>query len=188
VRLGPSLPDAEFDGQPTFSATGDDLLMIDDEDGIDFRSGVMLVRDRNFDYPTRMFTYYMMAQGATVCLKPLATVSGHFSGWIDWNRDTDWEDYGEQIFGAEPVISGPDFSKLCFSVPLNASEGYTYGRFRFSTAPILSPYGLAEDGEVEDYLFLVVHSIDAGDAPDDENSPRYPHCLATPAPSTGLHL
>ena len=46
---------------------------------------------------------------------------------------------------------GPGVINLSFTVPLGASSGLTFARFRLSSAGGLLPTGAAADGEVEDY-------------------------------------
>jgi hypothetical protein len=41
-------------------------------------------------------------------------------------------------------------------VPTDAVAGYTYARFRFNTRGLVDSYGLADDGEVEDYRVQIV--------------------------------
>ena len=86
---------------------------------------------------------------------------GKLNGWIDWNRDGDWADPGEQI--ASDVTDGGSGGDsdgqvngvilLSISVPAipTAEPGFTFARFRWSTQGGLSYTGSAPDGEVEDY-------------------------------------
>ena len=57
---------------------------------------------------------------------------------------------------------------LTFLVPARSRPGETFARFRLSTSGKLAYYGLANDGEVEDYLVKIegeTASLDFGDAP-----------------------
>ena len=80
----------------------------------------------------------------------VTSASGVLSAWLDFNRDGDWADAGEQIFTNAPLHSG--FNALTFNVPNTATAtNLTFARFRFSTASNLTFTGSAPDGEVEDY-------------------------------------
>ncbi len=127
--LGSSI-DADLDGQPDATATGDDLLDgNDDEDGVTFAGPLNL------------------GQPATVDV--VVSAAGFLNVWIDWNGDGDWADTDEQIVSARPLVAGSNV--VSFSVPPGATPGPTYARFRFSSEESLSYAGLALDGEVEDY-------------------------------------
>ena len=129
-----NLVDAEADGQPTPDASGDDLLDgTDDEDGVTFTAPVVAGTD------------------ATVTVN--ASVAGYLDAWIDFNRDGDWADPGEQIFTYDLLAAGDN--PLQFSVPVDAEGGWTVARFRFSTEGGLPFDGPAWNGEVEDYLLEV---------------------------------
>jgi hypothetical protein len=75
------------------------------------------------------------------------------NAWIDFNRDGDWTDQGEQILIDVP--SSPATTQFTFRVPDDAHAGTTYARFRISTASGLKSTGYAPDGEVEDYRVLI---------------------------------
>jgi VCBS repeat-containing protein len=84
------------------------------------------------------------------------SVDGLIDAWIDYNRDGDWDDVGEQIFASQEVFAEPNGTagpnSLVFRAPGGIELGTTtYTRFRFSTTGGLLPTGLASDGEVEDY-------------------------------------
>jgi len=70
-------------------------------------------------------------------------------------------------------------NKVLIPVPENASTGVAYLRFRFSTQPIDSLCGPADDGEVEDYRIEIFDDLELpyeyGDAP--ETVIAYPHLL-----------
>ncbi len=158
-----SLIDVEMDGQPNIVASGDDLAGVDDEDGVNIPTVLMI--------------------GATYNIQVVASANGFVDGWIDYNTDGDWADPGEHLFITQPVISG--LNTLSFTVPSGSVVGQSYARFRYRTANIPISYnGLVADGEVEDYpvyLEECVHGdeLDFGDAP---NNPQfgqnYPTLLA----------
>ena len=138
-QLGPAL-DAEADGQPDVSATGDDVnppAGVNDEDGVTFTP---LVRGSN--------------AWATVALGS-GPAGGRLDAWVDFDGDGNWwTTPAEQIFASQALVSG--INSLSFLVPTNAQVGATYARFRLSSAGGLFPAGAAPDGEVEDYLVTVV--------------------------------
>ncbi len=165
LRLGNSLPDPEFDGQPTANADGDDLdAQGDDEDGIVFLTPLI--------------------PGTIAQINAIAWGGGFgcsLDAWVDFNADGDWNDAGEQIFTSIGLGLGLPNHYLFFQVPTNATPATnTYARFRISYAGGLSPGGLAPDGEVEDYKIFIEdkQDIDWGDAPDALQSPYYPTLLA----------
>ena len=143
--LGDSI-DAEVDGQPNSTATGDDVSRVDDEDGVVFQTMPLIV-----------------------CGKAEITVtasdSGMLDAWIDFENDNDWNGANEQIFTSKPLMPGPN--TLIFTVPCDAeTTSQTFARFRFSSKGGLSFDGPAEDGEIEDYAVEII-AADFGDAPDD---------------------
>ncbi|MCB9938905.1 MAG: VCBS repeat-containing protein [Planctomycetaceae bacterium] len=91
----------------------------------------------------------------------------YLDAWIDFNRDGDWSDEGEQIFDRLNLGTADGQQAHSFPVPANAIHGTTYARFRVSSTGGLEPTGVASDGEVEDYQVNVVslREVDYGDAP-----------------------
>ena len=96
-----------------------------------------------------------------------ASSDGLLDAWVDFNRDGDWDDLGEQIFTSQQVSAG--VNSLSFSTPLepDSKAGETYARFRISSEGGLAPTGLAKDGEVEDYVLTIV----PGHPPEAKNDP-----------------
>ena len=138
--------DAELNGKPSPTAQGDDNADTDDEDGVTGLPSQLIPGDK----PT-----------VTVS----ASVNGYLNAWIDFNRNGDWLDPGEQIFINEAISFGAN--TLSFKVPTDAISGPTLARFRYNTKGGLSFHGLADDGEVEDYLVEIDElRLDFGDAPD----------------------
>ena len=133
--LGTSI-DAELDGQPDSTATGDDIAGIpDDEDGVAFNGPLVPGGNASVTVTTTIST------GTTAYL----------DGWIDFNGDGNWATPGDQVFAAVPVTSGANV--LSFTVPAGASVGITsFSRFRLSSNSTGLPFtGGYQDGEVEDY-------------------------------------
>ena len=153
-----AIVDAEADGQPNITATGDDDDGSDDEDGVIFTDplipGIGLI-------PISID----MTGSANGCL---------LNAWIDFNIDGDWDDSSDQIFTDTPLTAG-GVNVLAFTVPATATVNtITYARFRCSDEAGLAPTGLALNGEVEDYL-VILGELDWGDAPDtpDNTYPTY---------------
>ncbi len=167
IRLGRAI-DGELDGQPSLDALGDDNADVDDEDGVYFVTPLMA--------------------GEEAKLKVIASADGFLNGWIDFNLNGKWDTNVEQVFADQKLI--PGVNELVISVPLltNSNFGPAFSRFRFSSQEGLSFTGLAENGEVEDYLVKIVPpqpDLDFGDAPewrcDDPSVARcnsYPTTLA----------
>ena len=134
-HLGATI-DAETDGQPNGTATGDDDNPAgepDDEDGVIF----------NGPFVPGLQT------SITVTLTGL---TGLLDAWFDWDGDGFWV-ASEQVFTNQVLNSGAN--SLNVNVPLTAvvdvNGAPTFARFRLSSAGGLTPTGEAPDGEVEDY-------------------------------------
>ncbi len=141
--------DSEVDGQPSLDALGDDgpAGAPDDEDGVALPSSFVV--------------------GDTALITIDVTGSGRLDAWIDFNGNGDFADAGERIFTTEPVVAGSNQLKV--QIPTNAKPGATYARFRLSREGVKDYFGLAADGEVEDYLIQIAvpqPTLDFGDAPD----------------------
>jgi hypothetical protein len=125
--------DAEKDGKPTTTATGDDGTDVDDEDGVTLPS-VTLV-------------------GMQAMAQVVASAAGKLDAWIDFNRNGVF-DVSDRIADSLPLVAGKN--NVTFVVPPTASLGATYARFRISSAGGLGPIGPAADGEVEDYALTLM--------------------------------
>jgi Dockerin type I domain/GEVED domain/Bacterial Ig domain len=132
--------DAEPDGQPSAQADADGS----DDDGV------------------RRLTSIVTASGQTTraSLQVTASETGLLDAWVDFNRDGDWSDVGEQIATSTSLVAGS--TVLAITVPADSAAGSAAARFRLSTAGGLAVSGWAADGEVEDYLFTI---IDAATTP-----------------------
>ena len=120
--------DAEADGQPDATATGDDGDGNDDEDGVVFTSALV--------------------PGTSASVDVTASLAGVLDAWIDFDGNGSWTDAGEKVFDGEALSSG--INSLSVTVPATASIGGTAARFRFTSGGVADPTGLASDGEVED--------------------------------------
>lgn len=94
---------------------------------------------------------------------------GYLQGWVDWNRDSDLNDAGEQVAlnvrdnGPEDTNPAVGEIRLNVFVPPGAFVGDTYARFRFANAPDVPAGGLlVMGGEVEDYKVTVAPAATAG--------------------------
>ncbi len=125
--------DPDVDGQPTAAADGDDNDGYDDEDGVVLLSPYL-------------------SSGHTAKMEISATSDGYIDAWIDYNVDGDFDDEGEKILDYYQVTPGANYVEI--EVPTTAAYmTNTFARFRFSSQGVEKPYGLAYDGEVEDYQF-----------------------------------
>jgi hypothetical protein len=136
LYLGKSF-DRELDGRPDLHARGDDDDGAADEDGIRF-----------------LTTIVSSSEPTASSIEVISSQTGKLDAWIDFNRDGDWLDAGEQIFQTMSVSAGANV--LPFSIPAGASAGQTFARFRLSSDGGLSPSGAADDGEVEDYTVMIL--------------------------------
>lgn len=120
--------DAESDGRPNATATGDEGAGAD-EDGVVFTS--------------------LLQPGRVATIDVTASTPGYLNAWIDFDFDGSFAGPGEQIALDEPLVDG--VNGLVFDVPAHAIPGVTFARFRFNSRGLLSYHGPAADGEVEDY-------------------------------------
>jgi fibronectin-binding autotransporter adhesin len=129
--LGETVDD-EVDGTPSANADSDD-----GDDGVFVLS-----------------TFITTNVATTSSFSVIASQPGKLDAWIDFNNNGDWSDAGEKVFNSVNVVAGTNL--LSFTVPAGATSGSTGARFRLSTAGNLAPIGAATDGEVEDYLAVIV--------------------------------
>ncbi len=83
-----------------------------------------------------------------------ASANGLLNAWVDFDGNGSFADAGEQVFTDQALAAGSN--NLGFAVPLAATQGSTFARFRFDSGGGLGITGLASDGEVEDYQVEVV--------------------------------
>ncbi|WP_281540816.1 GEVED domain-containing protein [Maribacter aestuarii] len=139
IYLGNVPPDSE-DPFGNFSIGTADDNNGDDEDGV--TSGGSEISGQVFDL------------GQTKTLDIVANGSGLLNAWIDFNRDGDFNDGGEQI--ASNVAPSGGSITLNVPIPITANSGTSYARFRYSSEAGLSPGNSeATDGEVEDYRIVL---------------------------------
>ena len=157
VYLGSTPPDAEGDGTPATSpnpANSDDNTGNDDEDA--------------FGDTLTVFSGITSHAISNIPVNNASGQAAQLMGWIDFNRDGDFLDAGEQA--AVDVAPNQTTADLNWSGFSATTTGNTYARFRITTDENLtsspSPVGLAEDGEVEDYQVAIV-PVDYSDTPAD---------------------
>jgi PKD repeat protein len=143
-----TLIDPEINGQQTTLANGDDTNGVDDEDGVTLPS--------------------IMVPGLSVNFTVNFSVNGFLDAWVDFNQDGNWAAANEHILTTFPVTLG--LNSLSFTVPLTATIGNSYARFRFRDySGAMNFDGIAQNGEVEDYPVYIGEvpdcCIDFGDAP-----------------------
>jgi extracellular elastinolytic metalloproteinase len=148
--LGPAA-DGEPDGQPTLAATGDDNTgAVDDEDGV-------VIPGLTPGLPATV----------VVTVSNGGFSAGLLQGWIDWNRDGDWDDANEQVVRNRLLREQAAPHLVSFDVPDGITLGPVYARFRYGYESNLGPTGPAAAGEVEDYRAVVL----------DENPVALPDCF-----------
>lgn len=137
VYLGAGV-DGDGNGAPNASANGDDSESTgidsgDDEDGISI-------------LPT------LRTNDSTFSIDLVCTDGGKVGGWIDVNQNGTF-DSNEYAFDA---CSG-GVATLNWGGLTGLITGQTYARFRIasSASEIANPYGVAYDGEVEDYTIII---------------------------------
>ncbi len=162
IYLGQTV-DAEADGQASANGDGDDLNpvpSVDDEDGVVFQATPLIpgqiatvtVTARN-GHPTDPATLYLYADFNNDGLSSLLPVT---------------------FLTGNPVFTAgtTDTRVYTFLMPLNAAYigNKAFFRFRFTTQALANnatgAYGLAQDGEVEDYISGDISLYDWADLPE----------------------
>ena len=160
LDAGPTLGasrDIEINGTHSSNADFDDLDQgVDDEDGISFIGRIV-----GSTTAVGMGTISVDLQNAD-------PVSNRLDAWIDWNRDGDWDDAGEQIFTSYDLGTVNGTQNATFTIPTLAQSdiGTTYARFRLSTNGGLTPVGISIDGEVEDHVVDVENAVETTEGDD----------------------
>lgn len=162
VYLGLIEPDIELVAQSDATATADDLIGTDDEDGVVFP---------------------VLTQGMISTLDVAVTGSGNLQAWIDFNGDGLFEEtLGERVAldlkddGTQfDNVAGDGVIQIDVTVPSDATTSTTFARFRYGSEPGLSTSNFAVDGEVEDYSLVIAAAdlSDRGDAPASYGDPRH---------------
>lgn len=161
--LGDSI-DAEVASQFSATAVGDDVLQLDDDDGVEFTSTV--VRQGQLDAEV------------VVSVNNLNGSDARLDAWIDFDGDGTFE-ASERIYG-DSVAAGASEVVITYDVSASAAVGVRAARFRLSDSEVaLGPTGVALSGEVEDHAIIIVDDqapeglADYGDAPASYGAARH---------------
>lgn len=135
LKLGATI-DGEMNGQPNSAANGDG----EDEDGLHFPASLNITTNGTLRLPLSVTNN--------------TEQTAHLEAWIDWNGDGDFLDDHEQVANLNDSSGFPSY--LMINIPSALSEGIQLGfRVRLSHTDNMTPYGLVNTGEVEDYLLEV---------------------------------
>ncbi|WP_058119740.1 GEVED domain-containing protein [Photobacterium kishitanii] len=163
------------------SATADDVTNTpNDEDGVTLNTTMKPGTNENITISTTL------DPGSD-----LTTVNVY--AWIDWNRNGDWSDAGEQIVSAAAVTANTGLT-YPVTVPPGASMGYTYMRVRVcSSTECNTPVGEAPNGEVEDYKIFVsdlvtTSTCDKFYVTKAVTDPNYTYASVTPVPPLSFNF
>ena len=142
IYLGNGLyPDSETNASFSMYADGDDkkeLNAYDDDDGVTLNGNDLQSQ--------------VLAKGNTYDLTIHKKGKGYLSAWIDWNRDGSFST-DEQV--ANALSSDKDELTISLHIPMEASAGLNYMRFRFSDKEVVAAEGYGGRGEVEDYSITI---------------------------------
>ncbi|MDO6587797.1 GEVED domain-containing protein [Salipiger sp. 1_MG-2023] len=162
VYLGAIPPDVEAINQSDATATGDDLVDVDDEDAVVFP---------------------VLTQGVNSTLDVPVSGDGYLQAWIDFNGDGVFEGTRREHIArdrrddgtGDDVVAGDGVIQVRVRVPTNATTSLTFARFRYASLLGTPVAGLALDGEVEDYSLVIAAAdlVDRGDAPESYGDPRH---------------
>lgn len=142
LKIGQEV-DNEVDGQESAGADGDDNngSTPDDEDGVDL-------------------TGIVFKPGQTVSIPVVVTnetgANAYLRVFIDWNDDGDFADPNEIATVTVADATGSQTVLATFTIPVDADPNDVVGaRFRLSSDNTLGADGMANEGEVEDYLITI---------------------------------
>lgn len=154
VHLGTTF-DAEF---PPPALQQESPNALGDDNQIQLTIPTPLVRE--YDDEDGVLFVTPIAAGTTAQVNVVAASDGVLNAWVDFNRDGDFADAGEQIFTNRFLSTGSQTPS--FTVPVSAVAGTSFARFRFSdgTTDVLGlpigPTGEVRNGEVEDYQITIL--------------------------------
>ncbi len=140
LRLGATV-DAENTATTNPTATGDDTIGTDDEDGVTLPASI--------------------GQGGagsmTINITNTRGSSAYLNVWIDWNNNGVLTDSGEQVATNTAIVNGTSNSNrtLSFTAPAGASVGSVGVRVRLTSVTSPGADGADGVGEVEDHLLNV---------------------------------
>ena len=139
-----TLLDKESNGQPSNDALADGS----DEDAFLFIRSLEAIKGASYTFPLSIINTTGSIAYADV--------------WVDWNADGDFNDLDELVFDLEDDANGNlPTNILTLDIPDHAAENQVIGlRARLSHEPNMTPLGIIQSGEVEDYLFTVIATDD----------------------------
>ncbi len=149
--------DEESDSS-TYNHYSDMAANNDDNNGVDDEDGVIGI-DKEI-----LFSGATQEYEKTLSLSITASSSCRLSAWIDWNINNQWDD-SEKVLSDRVLHAGQN--TIDIPIPTgdknstgnhdviadtrNAGDKKTYARFRCTTDSNINFWGLANNGEVEDY-------------------------------------
>ena len=140
--------DNETVGQFSAGSDGDDVDNANGTPNYDDEDSVKL---NGSDLQNQMVT-----AGTSETLEVTTFGDGYLTGWIDYNRDGDFNDAGEKIANDIFINSTTvGTTNVPITIPFGASGGISYARFRFNKVAGLGATGLGAKGEVEDYRVII---------------------------------
>lgn len=140
IRLGTNRDEEASALNAGVGALGDDLSNFNDDDGVTLPAAFILNQ-------------------ATTIPVDIQSAAGYLNVWVDWNRNGNFSDAGEQIVIDQSVSVGT--TNLSITAPTTASQGPTFARFRVCTTTneCKTPTTNATSGEVEDYRIVVKQTM-----------------------------
>lgn len=120
---------------------------------------------------TNLTNLAVQAQGEGVNISVQALNSSYMKAWVDWNKDGDFTDTGEQVYSTGGISTYS--STFGFIIPASTPVGNYRIRLRLNSRDFSFPYdanstdsftscgNINYPGETEDYLFTVVASCNA---------------------------
>lgn len=144
-----------------FHASGGPILGTLISSEVDGQPGVLADLDDSDDGVTFVSSFVADASRDTVAtVRVVASESAKLDAWMDFNGNGSFDHPSEHIgFGTSiDLLAGTN--DIPINLPAGTVAGQSYLRFRVSTAGGLLPTGMADDGEVEDYLITVQSTSD----------------------------
>lgn len=86
--------------------------------------------------------------GLNTLMQIHAVGDGYANAWVDWDQNGNF-DSDEKILEGQVLSEG--VNRTLVDVPVDAAEGSTWLRLRYSSQESIGPNGGVSDGEVEDY-------------------------------------
>ena len=145
LKLGNNI-DADGGEFHNADANADDFNGLNDDDGVIF--------------PETMASYNIDEYSVEVNVTNNTTEDATLIGWIDFDNDGLFE-ASEAVSQTIAAGSGQQTVSLEWTGLSGVARGFTYGRFRVSSDPLFdniddsTSYGIARDGEVEDYFVCI---------------------------------